>query len=140
MAKIIHSLTTNERISLMTDTRSVCELSADVYDDWRESLHELTEMTLDSSVKLFFFNRIKAYKERKGDGTLLMNELVCILDREQITVLNCLSPYGKMKLSGLVRFNEKFGFEIVFGSVKKGEVWMLRKPKEWKENEDENLV
>lgn len=62
---------------------------------------------------LFFFNRIKAKEKGKGEGTLLMQELVKILDEKGVAVINTLNPYGDMDLEALTKFYEKYGFSRV---------------------------
>lgn len=72
---------------------------------------------------VFFFNRIKAKVEGQGEGTLLMQEVTEILDEEGVTVVNHVDPYGSMDLVPLIKFYEKYGFELVDDRL------MVRRPK-----------
>jgi hypothetical protein len=63
--------------------------------------------------KIFWFARLKAKKEGSGAGTLLMNELVKILDNRKISVVNALNPYGSMSMRQLTDFYKKFEFEEI---------------------------
>jgi len=72
---------------------------------------------------LFFFNRLKAKEEGRGDGTVLMQELLIILDAGQITVVNPINAYGLRTTNELIRFFSKFDFRHIGLSV------LLREPK-----------
>jgi len=77
---------------------------------------------------IFFFNRINAKIEGQGEGTLLMQEIVKILDEKGITVVNTLNPYGSMDLEALIEFYKKYGFECVVRVRDPSEGLMIRRP------------
>ena len=93
-----------DRIVVVTESGSVCELGR---QDWLAPIYELT-------VPCYWFERIKTMVEGRGDGTLLMQELVKMLDERGFAVVCGLNPYGGGKdLPRLTRFYQRYGFELV---------------------------
>jgi hypothetical protein len=89
----------------------------------RDTVHGVNpEVAAELKSPLFLFNRLKAFKEGRGDGRLLMEKLIRILDEHQITVINPMNPYGSMKLGTLTLFFKKYGFRLV------GEGVVVREP------------
>lgn len=118
-AKLRSRSVRDDSIILYTEIGSACELSRE------NSLAEFLKKDFNIKIEppIFFFNRLKARTEGKGEGTLLMNELVKILDEKNITVVNQLNPYGKMTMENLEKFYSKYGFK------KKVKGLMIREPK-----------
>lgn len=109
MPEVKFSHVTDQHISIMLDDGSVCQL--DRADHMKDSLN------IHVRGPLFWFCRIKAKREGKGSGTLMMRELVKILEEKRWSVLNSLNPYGgKKDLERLINFNKKFGFELLNGA------------------------
>lgn len=71
------------------------------------------EYDIEVEQPLFFFNRIKAKVEGQGEGSLLMREVVKILDEMGVAVVNHINPYGGMDLKALIEFYKKYGFELI---------------------------
>tara|TARA_Y100000310_G_C20694347_1_gene824436 strand:+ start:3195 stop:3581 length:387 start_codon:yes stop_codon:yes gene_type:complete len=119
-AKIRLRIVRDDYISLNTEMNSTAELSrmgkksVDMYNK---------DFDMDLKEPVFYFNRIKAREEGKGEGTLMMKELIKILDEKKVTVINELNPYGNLNLEDLQKFYSKYGF------VKKQDHLMIRKPK-----------
>lgn len=119
-AKIRLRIVRDDYISLNTEMNSTAELSrlekqsVDMYNK---------DFNMDLKEPVFYFNRIKAREEGKGEGTLMMKELIKILDEKKVTVINELNPYGNLNLEDLQKFYSKYGF------VKKQDQLMIRKPK-----------
>jgi hypothetical protein len=119
----IYSINVFERsISIMLKSRSIAELS---YDPTCKELVEDISKIEAAKLKepIFFFNRLKATKERRGDGKLLMETLVKILDEYKITVVNPINPYGSRSTEDLIRFFELSGFRHI------GQGIVIREPK-----------
>lgn len=89
-------------------------------NEYKETLKR--KYGIDIEPPIFFFNRIKAKVEGQGEGTLLMREIVKILDEKGITVVNTLNPYGSMDLEALTEFYKKYGFECIVEQL------MIRRP------------
>lgn len=77
---------------------------------------------------IFYFNRIKVKNEGQGIGKELMIEVCKIADRENITIINELNPYGKRNLESLKQFFKASGFED-FKNKQTSQNTMVRKPK-----------
>jgi len=105
----VRRIVRDDFICLWTPNATIAELS--LMNVYKEALE--TDYNISVSSPLFFFNRIKAKIEGHGEGTLLMQELVKILDQSGITVVNHVNPYGGMELEPLIRFYEKYGFELI---------------------------
>jgi len=77
---------------------------------------------------VYYFNRIKVPRkdEGKGFGKQLMIEVCRIADKEGITILNELNPYGNRDMESLQNFFAASGFEDF---DKLGPSVMVRKPK-----------
>ena len=108
---------TDDRISMMTEMGSCCEL-----DRYFSSDADFCDLGFVPADNLFWFTRLKAKVEGQGEGTRLMKRLVEILDEREITVVNALNPYGSMDMQALTGFYEKYGFS----EVEKG--LMVRNP------------
>ena len=100
-------------ISLMTELGSCCEL--DRYSTASNLRLAISDpvLYLDLPDPVFWFTRLKAKVEGRGEGTRLMRRLVEILDERGITVVNALNPYGSMDVQALTEFYKKYGFSEV---------------------------
>ena len=113
----IHSITdTNDSIYIYLNDGSSAEL------DRIEKVPDNLKSLLRGD-NVFWFARLKAKKEGVGSGTVLMNELVKILDKRKISVINAVNPYGVMTMEDLLDFYKKFGFEEVEEGI------MIRNPR-----------
>ena len=112
----MHKLVTDERIVLLAESGSVCELDR---SDWLAD-----EFCVEPPI--FWFTRIKAKKEGCGDGSFLMAILVEILDNSGFSVVCGVNPYGEMDKKTLVKFYEKFGFKLFYDDC---DDVVTRKPK-----------
>jgi len=99
----------DDLICLWTYKASIVELS--LTNEYKEMLEQ--EYGVKIAQPLFFFNRIRAKVEGQGEGTLLMQEVVKILDEKGVAVINTINPYGGMNLAALIKFYKKYGFESV---------------------------
>ena len=99
-------------ITLGTDKGSILELS-------KMSLNQVQRYNSEFGVGIknvkncFFFNRIKAGRNTKGEGKKLMTELVKILDKQKVSVVLEVNPYGAFDLNGLIKFYKSYGFILV---------------------------
>jgi predicted GNAT family N-acyltransferase len=116
--KIIHKNCSNENISIMLEDSSICSL--DLMNCERARMADIYKLKITGD--LYWFCRLKAKKEGQGSGTILMKELVKILDEKQAWVMNVINPYGKMTMEQLELFYAKYGF------IKIGEGFMYRPP------------
>jgi len=114
------SRVSNNEIVIMLESVSIAELMR--MDELAEQLKQDLNIT-NLVPPIFWFSRIKATTEGRGDGTVLMTELCRICDEYSITVVDALNPYGQRGLADLIRFNQKFGFVLY------GESLMIRFPK-----------
>ena len=112
--KIIRELVNNELIILGTDDYAVCELSSLGMEKHKDYL---LDHGIDYRYPLFFFNRIKATKERRGNGTILMKRLVEICDEKGLAIINPINPYGRMNLEELKAWFGNYGFFEVTDTV-----------------------
>jgi hypothetical protein len=115
MLKLSKKLIGDNYIYLITEKRSVCEL------DRMDNFLIESFSTLDLTPPVFWFSRLKAFKEGEGEGSFLMSELCKILDEKQATVVNIINPYGKMSRKNLTNFYKKYGFKDCNGV-------MIRRP------------
>jgi len=76
MLKLSKKLIGDKYIYLITEKRSVCEL-----DDRMDNFLIESFSTLDLTPPVFWFSRLKAFKEGEGEGSFLMSELCKILDK-----------------------------------------------------------
>ena len=62
--------------------------------------------------KWMWFSRLNVPEKLrgKGYGTKLMKQLVAWLDKNQINLVNGVSPYGDWSLKQTLKFYEKYGF------------------------------
>jgi len=60
----------------------------------------------------WFFNRLFVHEKMRnqGVGTMLMSELVRVLDEDKIVLVNEVNPYGDLDYNQLVSFYKKYGF------------------------------
>ena len=113
---IINSVCLNGIISIMTDKRSIAELS-------RIPIQEIEEMEGTGDC-VYYFNRIKVLQryEGTGEGKTLMIEVCRYADDLNATIYNELNPYGGRNLHSLISFFKQSGFEMYAPHV------MIRKP------------
>lgn len=109
VAGIAGRIVRDDFICIWTQGASIAELS--LTNSYKEILEQ--EYSIKVEQPLFFFNRIKAKVEGRGEGTLLMQEIVKILDEQNVAVINHINPYGSMDLEALVKFYTKFGFKSI---------------------------
>ena len=88
---------TSTTIEMITESGAICSLTMDI-----------TNSELPG--KVFWFSRIKSKIESQGDGTLLMTELLTILDKNHITVICIPLSYGRMTYHELTDWYIKYGF------------------------------
>lgn len=100
----------DQGITLMTDAGSTCELSLGLDEVFIDTL-AAAGISVDRPVA--WFARIKARKESEGEGTRLMRHLCDLVDRLSITIVNYPNPYGRMDMEELVRWYQKYGFELL---------------------------
>ena len=99
--KILNEILTPDTISLMTTSMTHAGLDR---ADWL-----CEEMDLVSPV--FWFSRIKAKIEHRGDGTFLMKKICAYADELKATIVNEINPYGDLSLEELICWFGKFGFK-----------------------------
>lgn len=60
----------------------------------------------------WFFNRLYVHPKMRNKrvASLLMEELIKILDEEHIVLVNQINPYGDLDYDQLVKFYKKYGF------------------------------
>jgi ribosomal protein S18 acetylase RimI-like enzyme len=116
----------NDRyISIWID-KSCAEISSMMSS--KKEIEEMFQIKIkEDSDNIWFFNRLKAYEEGKGFGSKLMKELVKILDKKNIILINHVNPYGNLNLNQLITFYKKFGFENA--KSKLGNNLLIRYPK-----------
>ena len=103
-----------ERVSLNTKGGTCAELDRADY--------LANELDLDLEPPIFWFARIKAKVEHRGDGTLLMKKICAYMDQLGATIVNTINPYGDRSLEELISWFEQFGFEHICDSL------VVRKP------------
>ena len=91
----------------------IAELS--LMDEYKETLKR--EYGIEITQPLFYFNRLKVKVEGCGEGTLLMQEVVKILDERSLAVINYIHPYGSMDLATLTTFYAKYGFKKILDGL-----------------------
>jgi len=123
--EIAHEIINDEVICISTNNRGICELSVVGMEKHKEFLlgHDV-----ECPYPLFFFHRIKAVKEGKGHGTVMMKRLVEICDERGVAIINSINPYGRMNLEELKEWFGKYGFFEVTEHV------VVRFPEERSEN------
>jgi hypothetical protein len=99
---IIHSINIAGIITVLTDKRSIAELSSVI------PIENLDGQT-------FYFHRIKVLPqyEGTGEGRELMIEVCKQVDKLNAKIYNPLNPYGKRNLNGLKSFFRASGFEML---------------------------
>jgi GNAT superfamily N-acetyltransferase len=99
---IIFSSYRNNQVIVMTENRSVAELSCVI---------QLELKGIDPPI--FYFHRIKVLPEFEGtgEGRELMIEICRYMDHLNATIYNELNPYGKRDMEGLKSFFRASGFE-----------------------------
>jgi hypothetical protein len=104
-------------ITIMLKSASVAELNrADYMADYGSDYDTL-------NVPIFWFSRIKAKVEGRGDGTFLMQRVCHHADQLKATIVNAINPYGRKNLEQLIKWFERFGFEHVEENL------VVRRPK-----------
>jgi hypothetical protein len=93
---------TPDGISLMTKSNTHAALD-------RADFH-IPDCPQVVSPPLFWFSRIKAKREHRGDGTFLMKRICRYMDLMEATILNCPNPYGDRSYDELVSWFSQFGF------------------------------
>ena len=60
----------------------------------------------------WFFNRLYVHERMRCNGaaSILMDELVKVLDEEKIVLVNQVNPYGDLDYDQLVEFYKKYDF------------------------------
>ena len=106
---------TDKGIYLWTSNYSCAELNVCPSD-------MLSEIDVTLQDPVFWFCRLKAKVEGRGEGTKLMDRLIDILDAGSISVINGVNPYGSMSMGNLKKFYKKYGFYEVGRDI------MVRKP------------
>jgi len=90
---------------LMTESATVAEL------DRADFIAETIEPSLKAPI--FWFARIKAKIEHRGDGTFLMKKICRIADLMDAAIVNGINPYGDRSLEELISWFGQFGFQHV---------------------------
>jgi GNAT superfamily N-acetyltransferase len=72
----------------------------------------LASATISNMGNEWYFNRLVVHEKmrNKGVATLLMDELIKVLDEKQITLINDINPYGDLNFKQLEIFYKKYGF------------------------------
>ncbi len=124
------------------DDRSItiyCEVQLSSLDRKYLAIAELSEFEIldnlpgeyefDNTKRWFFFNRLKVPKEIYGRGIskIILTELIRILDKHHIYVINTLNPYGNLNLEQLTKLYSRYGFKTIAEEV------MVREPQWEKE-------
>jgi hypothetical protein len=100
-------------IGIYTKSGSCAELThhEEMCMDVVEGVNPEIAATLKSP--LYYFNRLKSRFEGRGDGKLLMETLIKILDEHTITVVNPMVPSGRLKAGPLFKFFMRYGFKPI---------------------------
>jgi len=103
--EIAYEFADEQHITVMLKSRSIAQL------DRADFLIDQYDVVLESL--LFWFARIKAIHEGRGDGTLMMRRVCYHLDKMKATAINEINPYGKRDLEELIGFFALFGFQQI---------------------------
>lgn len=97
---IVHSSCLHDTIRVMTDKRSIAELSKVPVEGIKG--------------RTYYFNRIKVLPEHEGtgEGKELMIEVCRYADDLNAIIYNPLNPYGKRNMESLIKFFEASGFKM----------------------------
>ena len=101
----------DDYIIFTTESGSSCELSRITSSIIHKDEFPLDFDRIPDIKQIYFFNRIKAIKESRGDGTCLMKRLEEYADQNNLTIINPINPYGRMNLKQLNQWFKKYGFE-----------------------------
>ena len=111
MTKIPYIINNENNICIFLYDYSIAELNKCNYS--RNKIEKNYNIVIKND--LFWFARISVLKQRqnRGSGTFLMNELIKIVDKRKIDIVNALNPYEIEDATKLIKFYKKFGFEFL---------------------------